>query len=131
MDKSSGSSVLIIEDELLIAMDLEQMLQDLGFETSVLVSSCLQAEKWLAVHTPLFAVLDIRVRDGTSESIAHRLVNQGIPFIVSSGTGSGEDDAVFAHGIRVPKPCDVQHIADALKALGVRDYASSLPSATA
>jgi CheY-like chemotaxis protein len=123
---SKSSCVLVVEDELLIAMDLEQMLQDLGFRESMLVSSCAEAERWLAAHKPIFAILDIRVRGGTCEAVAHHMVDHRIPFIVSSGIEANDDDPIFAKGVRIPKPCSPLHLTEALRTLVVHERALSI-----
>ena len=121
------ASILVVEDEILIAMDLEQTLLDMGFEECVLVSSSRQAERWLAQHRPIFAVLDIQLRGGSCEAVAHQLVALGIPFIVSSGSHVEDHDTVFARGAHVPKPCTARHLADALRLLGVAETTPNAP----
>jgi DNA-binding response OmpR family regulator len=113
------SSILVVEDELLIAMDLELMLQELGFGKCTLLTSCEEAENWLAVYRPRFAVLDIQIQSGTCEPVARHLAKQGIPFLVSSGSDSRDDNPIFRSGARVPKPCTPEHLSDALESLDI------------
>ncbi|WP_276122090.1 response regulator [Pararhizobium qamdonense] len=118
MDHAFGSpSVLIVEDNLLIAMDLEAMLQQLGFTDTVLLPSCAGAKAWLKVNTPAFAVVDIHLKDGSCEEVAVQLAARNIPFIVSSGSNQVVSPPIFARGIRVSKPCASADLAAAVASI--------------
>lgn len=125
MDSVARSSILIVEDELLIAMDLEQMLADMGFIGIVSKPTCAEVETWLATNTPTFAILDIHLQEGSCEAVAEDLAKRGVPFIVSTGLEVGAENGIFAQGKRVPKPCTPVHLADALKDMGISAVKSS------
>lgn len=113
------SSILIVEDESLIAMDLEHMLVELGFRGMVSKPTGPAAEAWLASNTPSFAILDIHLRDGYCETVAEELIRRRVPFIVSSGLQLTAEQVIFAQGKRVPKPCSAELLARVLKELGI------------
>jgi DNA-binding response OmpR family regulator len=79
------SRVLIIEDEFLIAMDLEMILQRTGISQVRLTGELqeaidlIQAESWEA------AILDANLGGRSSEPIAIKLSERRIPFVVVTG----------------------------------------------
>lgn len=75
---------LLLEDEGLIALDLEYSLESAGFSVTTLASR-LAAEEWLGQNEPRLAIIDIVLQDGPSHRIAEVLAERGIPFLVHSG----------------------------------------------
>jgi DNA-binding response OmpR family regulator len=100
-----NKSVLILEDEPLIAMDHEHYAEQAGFTQITVMSTCAAAEDWLQSHTPSVALLDVQLRDGPCSGVAALLRNKGVPFVVCSGSGEGDADPNFHDGIWLPKPC--------------------------
>ena len=96
-----GCSILIVEDEPLIALDIAE-----GFRTagaSVLCAHNLSDGLRLAGHPDLSAaVLDFGLSDGDGTALCERLKERGIPFVLHSGY-THLHDACRA-GIIVPKP---------------------------
>ncbi len=65
----SGLSVLIVEDERVVAMDLRALLQRLGYTVPGIASSGAEALERVAAHRPALVLMDIRLRgpqDGIS-----------------------------------------------------------------
>ncbi|MBU1334249.1 MAG: response regulator [Alphaproteobacteria bacterium] len=54
---------LLLEDEPLIAMDMELLLQGAGLDVTT-VASCEEANNWLEVRRPDIVIVDIMLRDG-------------------------------------------------------------------
>lgn len=100
-------TVLLVENEPLIALDLEGMLLSVGAESVHHVVSSGEAVLWLRDHSPQLAILDVFVKDGPSVSVADRLQQQGVPFLIYSGhTRHGSEyGAGFADAVWLPKPC--------------------------
>ncbi len=88
MLKSMG--VLLVEDQTLIALDTEMMLRELGAATVENFTSMQTALAWLASASPNVAVLDINLGASTSFAIAEELARRSIPFIFTTGYGSGD-----------------------------------------
>lgn len=107
-------AVMVVEDEALIALDLEWHLEDGGFETASF-SNCGEARQWLAHNEPAFAILDVLLKDGPCIELAEALVARHIPFIVSSALPHDDLPAPFRNGIRVPKPCEPAQLSMAFK----------------
>ena len=80
----AGRSILVVEDEPLIAMDVAQGLQTAGASVSVArtLSDALNKVEAPGLSA---AVLDHRLRDGDSSQICERLDARNIPFVVYSG----------------------------------------------
>jgi DNA-binding response OmpR family regulator len=79
-----GRSILVVEDEPLIAMDIAQVFEHTGAEitsTNTLRHALLLAEdKELSA-----AILDHALGDGDSSELCARLKERGIPFLIYSG----------------------------------------------
>ena len=82
-----GARILIVEDEMLIALDLEQMLADRGAEKTETASSADEAIASLVDFQPHAAILDVNLGDGTSALVADELTKRGIPFTFATGYG--------------------------------------------
>ena len=80
--------ILLVEDSLMLAIDMSDMLKSLGAETVEKAASVAQAKDCLKEFTPDFAVLDISLRDEESFEVAERLIELNIPFCFATGYGS-------------------------------------------
>lgn len=91
---SVPESVLIVEDNLIIAMEAEDIFRTLGSRDTVVVSSVgLALDELMQRKVPIdFALLDVNLGTETSFEIARRLKEMGIPFAFASGYG---DTGVF------------------------------------
>jgi two-component system, response regulator PdtaR len=68
-------SVLIVEDEILVAMDLERILEDAGYQVAAIVAD--QKEAMSAGSKVDLAFVDLNLRDGaTGPKIARDLAKQ-------------------------------------------------------
>jgi light-regulated signal transduction histidine kinase (bacteriophytochrome)/CheY-like chemotaxis protein len=81
--------ILLVEDQMLIAMDVEMMLSDAGFETVMTAGSAPSALAQLKNTKPAFAVLDINLGNHTSVAVAEELRRLGIPFVFATGYAEG------------------------------------------
>ncbi|MDE1187863.1 MAG: HWE histidine kinase domain-containing protein [Pantoea sp.] len=77
--------ILLVEDQALIAMDVEEILRELGAAEVWSLPDVAQALGALADETPDCAVLDLNLGHETSEVIAAELVQRGIPFVFATG----------------------------------------------
>jgi len=81
--------ILVVDDEMLIAMLLEQMAQDLGYEVVGPALTIDEAMSFLERESFDCAVLDVSLGHGVSSApIAEALRAKGIPFLFASGYGS-------------------------------------------
>jgi DNA-binding LytR/AlgR family response regulator len=78
--------ILVVEDEAIIAMDLEMMLLDMGYHVVGCAQNHFQAISLLNEHRPDIVLLDIFLKSSESgiETAAYINENQKIPFIFIS-----------------------------------------------
>ncbi|MAS07541.1 MAG: histidine kinase [Ahrensia sp.] len=81
------SHVLLVEDNLIIAMDAEDILRGMGIERISVCGSVSRAQSLLDDGDVDFAVLDVNLGSERSIPVAERLLEEGIPFIFASGYG--------------------------------------------
>ena len=90
-DDASGSAlgsdvtVLIVEDQMLIAMDVDSTLADHGVQKIVTTGSAAEALARLRDVEPDVAILDVNLGQGTSIPVAEELRRRGIPFLFATG----------------------------------------------
>jgi DNA-binding response OmpR family regulator len=77
--------VLILEDEALIALTLQDELQDAGYEVAGPFVTCAAALEWLGTETPNTAILDATLKDGPCREVALELSRREVPFLIYSG----------------------------------------------
>lgn len=111
----SGLKILVLEDNLVIAMDVELLLQDCGADTVETVSTANAALTKLAHFSPDVAVLDVNLDSGTSLPVAEALLARGIPFIFATGYSDPSMlPEAFAHIDILPKPFEASALERAL-----------------
>ena len=108
-------SVLIVEDDAIIAIDMELAFEDAGFEVIGPAADEAQALALIRTRRPDFAALDWNLRTGTSAGIAEALARVGTRFVFVTATGAdiaydGPVAPVFS------KPADPRCVAQALAA---------------
>ena len=81
------SSMLVVEDNLVIALEAESLLTDMGVETVTLASRVADALRAIETDPPDSAILDVNLGSETSEPVARVLAGQGIPFVFATGYG--------------------------------------------
>jgi DNA-binding NtrC family response regulator len=86
----SHCNILILEDEFLIALDLELAVEDANGRVVGPASSIAMARKLLASERVDGAILDAHLPDGDVSLIVDELVARGIPFVIHTGTGLPE-----------------------------------------
>jgi DNA-binding response OmpR family regulator len=81
----AGRRILVVEDEFLIALDLEDALGELGCEIVGPAATVSDAMRLVEAKPPDAAVLDVRLVDGSTAPIALELRRRGVPFLVLTG----------------------------------------------
>lgn len=92
-----GLKVLVVEDQALIAMDLEAVLREFGCVVVNLVPSAAGALACLRVQRPDAVLLDVNLSDGSAAPVAEALAAAGVPFAVLTGY---EPDDIEAPALR-------------------------------
>lgn len=80
---------MIVEDEPILAFDLEEMIAALGHEPAAVVA-ILDALEWLETGRPDFAILDVKLRGAKNHAVADKLKARGIPHVFATGYGTTE-----------------------------------------
>ena len=97
--------VLIVEDDPIIALDLEDAILGFGVKAVRRAGSVAKALEMIAGRAPDFALLDVGLIREKSFAIAERLDALQIPFIFVTGYGADAGfPATFAHKPRLAKP---------------------------
>jgi len=114
----SGKRVLVVEDEMLVALGLEDNLKSLGCVVIGPVSNLAQAMHVAETVSADAAILDVNLRGEYVYPAAAILADRGIPFMFCSGfSGSMPFPDRFSGVTRVAKPYTSRIIADALAVL--------------
>lgn len=107
--------VLIVEDNIIIAMDAHDMFEKLGATSVQVASSSRQALDMIDAEKPDFALLDINLGVETSEKVAHRLVELGVRFAFATGYGERTRlSETFPDTPFLRKPYDTDRVAKLL-----------------
>jgi DNA-binding NtrC family response regulator len=112
----TGRSVLVVEDEAMIALDLEGVLARLGcteFHTAARVED---AQTILDHYTPAVALLDLNIRGELVFPIAKRLDELDVPCVIVTGHGGASIPKHWLHRI-VLKPYDPEELAHLVETL--------------
>lgn len=81
----SGRCVLVVEDEMLVLMNIEFMLADLGCESVAAAATVAQALALIETQAFDAAMLDVNLDGYQSYPIADALAARGVPFAFSTG----------------------------------------------
>jgi len=109
-----GMRVLIVEDEVLVAMSVEDMLADLGCAAAVSASSLTEALEKVKIGGFDLALLDVNLRGEKVFPVADALSDQGIPFAFASGYGAADVPEQFRTRPVVSKPFLVEELSATL-----------------
>jgi DNA-binding NarL/FixJ family response regulator len=118
---SSGRTVLIVEDEALIATNLEILLEDNGFHVVGWATNSVEAIRAAEASTPAAAVVDIQLRGG-DDGVAlaaelHRRFGIEIVFVTAQTDHATVERArQVAHRAYINKPYNEQALVEALSA---------------
>ena len=103
-DSLAGCRILVVEDEMLIAVLIEQILEELGCVVVGPVAR-LDAALRLASQEALdAAILDVAIRGGHVQPVAEQLLARGIPFVLASGYGDWSLPENLRNQPRLTKP---------------------------
>lgn len=100
----SALRVLVIEDEMTIAMMIEDMLAELGHDVVGAASRLKQAIAVAAEGDFDLAILDVNLDGRPSFPVAEILRGRGVPFLFATGYGAAGVDPAFAEAVVLRKP---------------------------
>ncbi|MDG6080259.1 response regulator [Erythrobacter litoralis] len=95
-----SNSILVVEDEPFVALDLKFACEDVGCD-AVTASNCREAISAVGETAFIGAVLDVNLgRDETCDAIARTLRDHDIPFVLH--TGDLDRAGEYLRGIEAP-----------------------------
>lgn len=109
----TGLSILLVEDDVLIAMEMEDFLSDCGCRVVGPIGRLDEAIE--AVDAQAFdgALVDLNLRGNLSFPLVDRLVERGIPLVLCSGyVDLPEMRGRLEHLPYIKKPCDYGNLAE-------------------
>jgi len=117
---SAPKTILIVEDEALVALDMESTLSDLGHETAT-ATTVVDALQLLETGRFGLAIVDYHLKDGSADQLGVALRARNIPFIVCSGSaGLQEFGEVFQGTPFLAKPFTTDGLLGAVSVLTSR-----------
>jgi CheY-like chemotaxis protein len=110
-----GRRVLVIEDEMLVAMEFESLLQRQGCAVVGPASTVDRALALLDHDQPDAALLDLNLNGESASAVAVALRTRGVPFVLVTGYGEAQSSEPELQGApRVDKPVNHQELVRAL-----------------
>ncbi|MES2492474.1 MAG: PAS domain S-box protein [Pseudomonadota bacterium] len=112
---AGGRRVLVVEDEALVALEIDEALSAGGIEVLGPAGSVSEALSLLAEGRCDIALLDINLGAETSEPVARELKRLGIPFIVVSGYSREQQPEAMRSAPLLSKPLDAGQLLAAIE----------------
>lgn len=111
--------VLVVEDEALVAMLVEDLLNELGHEVGAIASR--MEDALIAARTGQYdvAIIDVNLGGQPSYPVADILSERGVPYIFATGYGAGGLDPKYSGVAVLTKPfvlADLENVVAKLSA---------------
>ena len=113
---SDMRSILIVEDEPLIAMMLEDFLESLGHRVHGTCDNVSEALHHVDKGGFDFAILDVNLKGENVWPVATELRSKGVPFVIASGGHVDPPPVEFAAVPLIEKPYTVDRVTPAIEA---------------
>ena len=109
-------SILVVEDEPLIAMMLEDFLESLGHSVTATCESVNEALVEADKGGFDLAILDVNLKGESVWPVATRLREKNVPFVIATGGHVDPPPAEFANVPVIEKPYTVDRVTPAIDA---------------
>ena len=121
-----GRRVLVVEDEFLLAMELEGLLSRSGCDVLGPAATVVQALAVVRDQEPEVAVLDVNLKGERVTPVAAALYDRGVPFVVITGySGAQLSEPELRQAPRLDKPISDRELCRAVtRALQARSFGS-------
>lgn len=110
MDVLSGRRILILEEQMQIALLLAGMVQDFGCEVVGLAKDVPNALALIAENETDAAILDVKIAGKSTLAIADELIRRGTPFAFASGNKTPALIKRYAPARLITKPYSAENI---------------------
>ena len=109
-------TVLVVEDEFIIALDLSETVQDLGYDLEGPFEDNKNALEAIEEGLPDAAILDVFTADGEVYPLADKLSAAGVPIVFHSGhVPPDEVRQRYPDALACAKPCPPNQLIDLLQ----------------
>ena len=112
--KQERGRILIVEDEPLIALELEEFLINAGFKIAAIAGKLEKALALIESGSCDAAIVDANLAGVSASPLASALTARGMPFIVLSGYSSEQLEGAFPGALLLQKPCRPAQVIQAL-----------------
>ena len=117
-------TVLVVEDEFIIALDLSETVKDLGYELEGPFADKKNAFEAIEEELPDCAILDVFTEDGEVYPLADKLAAAGVPIVFHSGHVTPDEvKARYPDAVACAKPCPPDKLIGALQEAVGKAYA--------
>ena len=113
---TGARSILIVEDEPLIAMMLEDFILSLGHEVSGNCDSVSSALAEIESGSCDLAILDVNLKGESVWPVAKALKAKGTPFVLASGGHVDPPPAEFRNVAMIEKPYTIDRVSPVIAA---------------
>ncbi len=120
IDTRPPARILIIEDEPLLALDLEDTLVDAGFAVAGTARTLAMALALIDSAKYDAAIVDANLGGVSASPAASALSALGVPYIVFSGYSPEQHRGPFPDAHFIQKPCRPDQLVQALTSIVVR-----------
>jgi CheY-like chemotaxis protein len=107
--------VLIVDDEPIIAMDMEMLILEAGYEIAGIVGKIEKALSFVEGDDFDVAILDANLGGTNSAPVANALSARGMPFVVVSGYEADQQHAALRAAPCLQKPVSSSQLIETLK----------------
>lgn len=111
-----GMKILIVEDEALIAMELDEAIRNAGAESEI-ATKVAEALRKISESNFDAAILDVNLNGKRSDVLAAALTRRNIPFAFVTGYGRDTLPAAFRQAALLSKPFNPSEVAQTLTSL--------------
>jgi DNA-binding response OmpR family regulator len=117
MVEKGALCILIVEDEFIIALGLQTLLNDLGYENVYHAENLLRAAELLDSVNPDFAVLDVNIGHSLVFPFAAELAARKVPFVFSTALSRETLPVEWQGCVVLSKPLERRALDSAIKSL--------------
>ena len=129
MNDRTVREILVIEDEPMIALEVETAVREAGFEAVTIVHSVASALRAIDDRVVHAAILDANLRGESAAPVAARLRARRIPFIVVTGQSANEVGDWLEDARVVAKPFSMRKLVETIMAVAEGTVESRSPEA--
>ncbi len=115
MNDKGKPRILVVEDEPIIAVMLDDMLEELGFDVVASVSHVTAAVAIIEREAIDIALLDVNLGTEKIDPVADLLAQKSCPFVFTTGYGKAGVPAGHVDHVVVQKPFHFDNLAAALR----------------